>query len=119
MKLLASFLFSGALANVDDCFVCEYAGVAKSEEQALLMLSGSDKDTGAEDTTANLEFNPCILGKAKATADVFDAAVTNGDIKIYTSDTAEQNDATKIFDSTATNCIAKFFLYEARDIKRW
>ena len=39
MKLLASFLLGGALAaNVDDCFVCEYAGVAKSEDEALLML---------------------------------------------------------------------------------
>ena len=39
MKLLASFLFAGALAaNADDCFVCEYAGVAKSEDEALKML---------------------------------------------------------------------------------
>ena len=38
MKLLASFFLGGALANVDDCFVCEYAGVAKSEDEALLML---------------------------------------------------------------------------------
>ena len=39
MKLLASFLLGGALAaNIDDCFVCEYAGVAKSEDEALLML---------------------------------------------------------------------------------
>ena len=70
----------------------------------------------------DIEFNPCILGFDKANAFAsasFTTAVTNGDIKIYTSDTTEQNDATKIFDSTATNCIAKFFLYEARDIKRW
>ena len=40
MKLWASFFLGGALAaaNVDDCFVCEYAGVADSEEKALLML---------------------------------------------------------------------------------
>ena len=65
------------------------------------------------------EFSPCILGVNGATKAIFDAAVTNGDIKIVKTADEAADTRPSTTDTTASNCVAKFFLYEARDIKRW
>ena len=75
--------------------------------------------TAGNAASGSPEFSPCILGANGATKTIFDAAVANGDIKIVKTADESADSRTSTTDTTATNCVAKFFLYEARDIKRW
>ena len=84
----------------DKCLSCQFAGVASSEENALSMLSGVDKDRVA---IAGTQLQPCLHGSFSSQ---FNEAVMNQEISLLS-------------DTTDSNCVAKFFLYEAKDIKRW
>ena len=85
----------------DQCMICEYVGVASSEENAIAMLEGSatliDGTTDATDVLI-----PCAVGSRSS---AFDEAVVA--------------DFIKLDNQNSQYCTAKFFIYHAKDINRF
>jgi len=114
MKIFAPLLalLGGTYAAADDdaCMICEFVGVADSEESAQSMMevtTGSPTGTPALRAATNLgstavdDLNPCLHGSRSKG---FDEAVASGAI---------------VKDQTSTNCVSKFFIYHAKDINRY
>ena len=91
---------TGAEAS-DQCMLCEYVGVASTEENAIAMLEGSATVIdGTSDVTDVLI--PCAVGSRSSG---FDEAIVADFIKLDT-----QN---------SEYCTAQFFIYHAKDINRF
>ena len=91
---------TGAEAN-DQCMLCEYVGVASSEENAIAMLEGSATVIDGTSDVADVLI-PCAVGSRSS---AFDEAITADFIKLDT-----QN---------SEYCTAQFFIYHAKDINRF
>ena len=97
---------SGFTLNDEQCLICEFVGVANSENDALYMLAGANETDGnpwiaVPGGIADL-LEPCLHG---ALSEAFDEALVNG---IITHDSTD-----------AAFCVASFFLFHAMDIDRW
>ena len=85
----------------DQCMICEYVGVASSEENAIAMLEGSAVVIdGTTDVTDVLI--PCAVGSR---SNAFDEAIAA--------------DFIKLDNQNSEYCTAKFFIYHAKDINRF
>ena len=85
----------------DQCMICEYVGVASSEENAIAMLEGSAEVIDGTTDVTDVRI-PCAVGSR---SNAFDEALAA--------------DFIQLDNQNSEYCTAKFFIYHAKDINRF